>query len=127
MIPPGPPARILALAEPVDSHWVASLNGTRLHAVRRVGWAQGWVLPSSGGNLTIRHVDHLRGIGLFSQGALLVVMVVLALPGATRRADEDDDPGPTIPPMRRHAHGDDVPGPDAGVSVGSAARGEGLR
>jgi hypothetical protein len=117
---PGPPGRVLALAEPSDPHWEAELDGTVLPPVRRVGWAQGWELPTSGGILTVRHVDRLRVVGPVAQGLMLVVMIVLALPGATRRPVEDDGPGPIAPPSPRHAHGDELPGLDVARPVGSA-------
>jgi len=109
-VPAGAPGRVLALAEPADSHWHAKLNGKSLPRLTRNGWAQGWTLPASGGQLTISHVDHIRGLWTDVQGMALLVLIVLALPGANRRTGDEEDPPPALPSARRHAHGDDLVG-----------------
>jgi GT2 family glycosyltransferase len=109
-VPPGAPGRVLALAEPADGHWHAKLNGHSLPKVVRDGWAQGWTLPASGGQLTISHVDRLRALWTALQGVALLVLIVLALPGANRRTGDEEEPPPVLPGARRHAHGDDLVG-----------------
>jgi hypothetical protein len=109
-VPPGPADRVLALAEPADGHWRATLDGHSLPTVVRDGWAQGWTLPAAGGELTIRHVDRLRGLWTALQGVALLVLIVLALPGAKRRPGDEEEPPPLLPGARRHAHGDDLVG-----------------
>jgi hypothetical protein len=44
------------------------------------------------------------------QGLALLVLIVLALPGAARRTGDEEDPPPVLPGARRHAHGDDLVG-----------------
>jgi GT2 family glycosyltransferase len=112
-IPAGPAGRVLALAEPADAGWHATLNGHSLPKMTRDGWAQGWTLPAAGGELAISHVQRLRGLETAVQGLALLVLIVLALPGAARRPGDDEDPPPVLPGARRHAHGDDLVGVSA--------------
>jgi hypothetical protein len=107
---PGPAGRVLALAEPADSHWTARLAGAALHPVERVGWAQSWALPTGGGALTVRYTDHLRALGLTWQGLALLVLVVLALPAAAARAQYDAEPAPVASGAGRHALGEEAVG-----------------
>ncbi|MBC7374490.1 MAG: hypothetical protein H7323_10925, partial [Frankiales bacterium] len=53
-LPPGPPGRLLVLAEPVSAGWQARLDGARLDDRRAWGWAQAWSVPSSGGVLDVQ-------------------------------------------------------------------------
>jgi GT2 family glycosyltransferase len=46
--------RLLALAEPVDSRWKATLNGESLQRTTAYGWAQAFVLPSHAGTVKVR-------------------------------------------------------------------------
>ncbi|WP_078629325.1 glycosyltransferase family 2 protein [Streptomyces sp. 142MFCol3.1] len=89
-IPAGPEGRVLRLADSADEGWVATLDGRPLTRTTVDGWAQGFQLPTSGGRLDVTFdapIGHTAW--LWAQGALAVVLVVLALPG--RRRDVDDD------------------------------------
>lgn len=89
-IPAGEEGRTLRLADAVDEGWTATLDGRALTPTTLDGWAQGFELPASGGRLDVTHATPMGHTGwLWAQGALAVVLVVLALPG--RRRDVDDD------------------------------------
>ncbi|WP_435228448.1 glycosyltransferase [Streptomyces sp. Tue6028] len=89
-IPAGPDGRVLRLADSADEGWVATLDGRPLTRTTVDGWAQGFQLPTNGGRLDITFDAPIGHTGwLWAQGALAVVLVVLALPG--RRRDVDDD------------------------------------
>ncbi|MBZ3910354.1 glycosyltransferase family 2 protein [Streptomyces acidiscabies] len=82
--------RVLRLADAVADGWSATLDGKPLKAVTVDGWAQGFELPSTGGTLDVTYEDPFtHTLWLWTQGALALVLVVLALPG--RRRDVDDD------------------------------------
>lgn len=102
-LPPTPGGGILTLAEPASPHWKAELNGRSLEPQLHDGWAQAFVVPAEGGHLTLRWSEPVRGIWLFSQGSLLIVMIVLALPGGARRPRDDEDLPVVVAPVRRHA------------------------
>ncbi|WP_372463209.1 glycosyltransferase [Streptomyces spinosus] len=89
-IPAGSDSRVLRLADSADDGWTATLDGKPLTRITVDGWAQGFRLPSGGGRLDVTYdtpIGHTAW--LWAQGALAVVLVVLALPG--RRRDVDDD------------------------------------
>ncbi|MFF4491491.1 glycosyltransferase [Streptomyces sp. NPDC001544] len=89
-IPSGSDGRVLRLADSTAEGWTASLDGKPLTRTTVDGWAQGFELPSTGGKLDVTYdtpIGHTAW--LWAQGALAVVLVVLALPG--RRRDVDDD------------------------------------
>ncbi|MFD4568908.1 glycosyltransferase family 2 protein [Streptomyces sp. NPDC058251] len=89
-IPTGPDGRVLRLADTANAGWTATLDGKPLTRTTVDGWAQGFELPTSGGRLDVTFdapIGHTAW--LWAQGALAVVLVVLALPG--RRRDVDDD------------------------------------
>ncbi|MES4892879.1 glycosyltransferase [Streptomyces sp. NPDC096012] len=89
-IPAGSGGRVLRLADAVSDGWTATLDGRPLTRTTVDGWAQGFQLSSSGGRLDVVHDAPLGHTAwLWVQGALAVVLVVLALPG--RRRDVDDD------------------------------------
>ncbi|MER5548827.1 glycosyltransferase [Streptomyces sp. NPDC002589] len=89
-VPSGADGRILRLADTASAGWTATLDGKPLTRTTVDGWAQGFQLPSSGGNLDVTYDDPITHTAwLWAQGALAVVLVVLALPG--RRRDVDDD------------------------------------
>ncbi|WP_371528863.1 glycosyltransferase family 2 protein [Streptomyces sp. NBC_01283] len=89
-IPAGEEGRTLRLADAADEGWTATLDGRPLTGTTLDGWAQGFELPASGGRLDVTHETPAGHTGwLWAQGALAVVLVVLALPG--RRRDVDDD------------------------------------
>jgi GT2 family glycosyltransferase len=89
-IPSGSNGRVLRLADAADDGWTATLDGKPLTRTTVDGWAQGFELPAAGGTLAVTYdapIGHTAW--LWAQGALAVVLVVLALPG--RRRDVDDD------------------------------------
>jgi hypothetical protein len=88
-VPPGAPGRLVVLAEPAGSKWHASVNGTSLSARTAYGWAQAFVLPSSGGRLQLGFSGGSRDGWLIGQLAVVVVLVGAMLPG--RRPDQDGD------------------------------------
>ncbi|MFH8797608.1 glycosyltransferase [Streptomyces sp. NPDC017941] len=89
-LPDGDEGRVLRLADAADAGWTATLDGHALTRTTVDGWAQGFELPASGGHLDVTYERSVAHTGwLWAQGALAVVLVVLALPG--RRRDVDDD------------------------------------
>ncbi|MBF9073324.1 glycosyltransferase family 2 protein [Streptacidiphilus fuscans] len=97
-IPAGPQGRVLRLADSADSGWHASLDGQALTPQTVDGWAQGFALPASGGQLSVSYSEnpiHLAWV--VAQCVLALALVVLALPGRRRAVDDDgveegDDP-----------------------------------
>jgi GT2 family glycosyltransferase len=76
----------LVIAEPYGG-WTATLNG---HALKPVatpveGWAQGFVLPPGGGQLSITRNNVARMLSLFLELIATLAICLLALPG--KRAD----------------------------------------
>ncbi|MFE4969160.1 glycosyltransferase [Streptomyces sp. NPDC056660] len=89
-VPTGADGRILRLADSAAPGWTATLDGKPLTRTTVDGWAQGFELPASGGKLDVTYdTPFTHTVWLWVQGALAVVLVVLALPG--RRRDVDDD------------------------------------
>ncbi|MFF8728337.1 glycosyltransferase [Streptomyces sp. NPDC015171] len=88
-LPSGPDGRVLRLADSAADGWTATLDGKPLTRTTVDGWAQGFRLPSAGGRLDVTYDAPGHTAWLWAQGALAVVLVVLALPG--RRRDVDDD------------------------------------
>lgn len=89
-IPSGSGSRVLRLADTASEGWTATLDGRALTRTTVDGWAQGFQLPAAGGRLDVTYEAPLAHTAwLWAQGALAVVLVVLALPG--RRRDIDDD------------------------------------
>ena len=74
------------LAEPYGG-WTASLNGRALRPITTPvdGWAQGFTLPSGGGQLSIARNNLARMASLLAELVVLLAVCVLALPG--KRAD----------------------------------------
>ncbi|MHC0433154.1 glycosyltransferase family 2 protein [Streptomyces sp. O3] len=86
----GQDGRVLRLADSAADGWTATLDGRPLTATTLDGWAQGFELPSSGGRLEVTFEAPGAHTGwLWAQGALAVVLVVLALPGRRRTVDDD--------------------------------------
>ncbi|MFD5075985.1 glycosyltransferase [Streptomyces sp. NPDC058371] len=89
-VPAGAAGRVLRIADSADEGWTATLDGQPLTRTTVDGWAQGFELPAAGGKLDVAFDDPVGHTAwLWVQGALAVVLVVLALPG--RRRDVDDD------------------------------------
>lgn len=89
-IPAGADGRVLRLADSAEAGWTATLDGKPLTRTTVDGWAQGFELPADGGRLDVTFDAPLSHTAwLWAQGALALVLVVLALPG--RRRDVDDD------------------------------------
>jgi GT2 family glycosyltransferase len=80
----------LVLAEPASASWHASLNGRPLTPLPSpaYGWAQAFRLPAGGGRIDITRDQTGREVMLALEVVILVVVVVLALPGA-----QDSTPG----------------------------------
>ena len=76
----------LVLAEPYGG-WTATLNGRALQPVATPvdGWAQGFVLPAGGGQLSITRNDLAREASLLAELIVALAVCLLALPG--KRAD----------------------------------------
>ncbi|TMR05586.1 glycosyltransferase family 2 protein [Actinomadura soli] len=81
-IPPGSGTRTLLLAEPSDGGWEATLNGDDLKERQVDGWAQGYDIPASGGEFQLSRSMTMRHTWLVIQGIAVLVVAVLALPGA---------------------------------------------
>ncbi|WKX09675.2 glycosyltransferase [Streptomyces sp. NL15-2K] len=97
-IPAGGDGRILRLADTAAEGWTATLDGKPLTRTTVDGWAQGFQLPASGGRLNVTFDDPITHTAwLWAQGALAVVLVVLALPGRRRDVDDDLPDEPAVP------------------------------
>ncbi|MFF1381430.1 glycosyltransferase [Streptomyces sp. NPDC058308] len=94
----GEEGRILRLADSADPGWTATLDGHPLTRTTVDGWAQGFELPTAGGHLDVTFEAPLTHTAwLWAQGALAVVLVVLALPGRRRDVDDDLPEEPVVP------------------------------
>ena len=82
----------LLLAEPYGG-WSASVNGRALRPITTPvdGWAQGFTLPSGGGQLSITRNNLARMASLLAELVVLLAVGVLALPG--KRADPVEEAG----------------------------------
>ncbi|MER5293376.1 glycosyltransferase [Streptomyces pharetrae] len=97
-IPAGAEGRVLRLADSAAEGWTATLDGEPLTRTTLDGWAQGFELPASGGRLDVTYDDPITHTAwLWTQGALAVVLVVLALPGRRRDIDDDLPEEPAVP------------------------------
>ncbi|TDC41739.1 glycosyltransferase family 2 protein [Actinomadura sp. KC345] len=81
-IPPGTGTRTLLLAEPADGGWQATLNGREVKGRTVDGWAQGYDIPSAGGEFQLARSMTMRHTWLVIQGIAVLVAAALALPGA---------------------------------------------
>ncbi|MER5464113.1 glycosyltransferase family 2 protein [Streptomyces sp. NPDC002668] len=89
-IPAGASGRVLRIADSADEGWQATLDGRVLPKTTVDGWAQGFELPAEGGRLDLTYdapATHTAWIWI--QGALALVLLVLALPGRRREIDDD--------------------------------------
>ncbi|MEU6664109.1 glycosyltransferase [Streptomyces sp. NPDC046821] len=97
-IPAGKPGRVLRIADTADAGWTATLDGTPLTKTTVDGWAQGFQLPANGGRLDVTFdAPASHTAWLWAQGALALVLVVLALPGRRRDVDDDLPEEPVVP------------------------------
>ncbi|MFE0514228.1 glycosyltransferase family 2 protein [Streptomyces sp. NPDC058964] len=97
-VPTGSDGRVLRLADSAAEGWTATLDGKPLTRTTVDGWAQGFELPSAGGRLDVTYDAPLGHTAwLWTQGALAVVLVVLALPGRRRDVDDDLPEEETVP------------------------------
>ncbi|MFE2046203.1 glycosyltransferase family 2 protein [Streptomyces sp. NPDC059477] len=99
-VPEGADGRVLRLADTAAEGWTATLDGEPLTRTTVDGWAQGFELPATGGRLDVTYDAPLTHTAwLWAQGALALVLVVLALPGRRRDIDDDlpDAEEPAIP------------------------------
>jgi hypothetical protein len=103
-LPAGDDGRLLVLGEAADDDWSATLDGERLERRTAWGWAQAFVLPAGGGALEVAH-DGERSTALTIQALVLLLVGVLAAPGARRRrglevdtTDDATDGGPDDAP-----------------------------
>ncbi|MEV4252987.1 glycosyltransferase [Spirillospora sp. NPDC049652] len=87
-IPPGTGPRTLTVAEPDDGGWHATFDGRPLKGHRTNGWSRAYEIPAAGGTFALSHGMLTRQIWIGVQGALALLVLALALPGA--RADEPD-------------------------------------
>ncbi|MFH8480459.1 glycosyltransferase family 2 protein [Streptomyces sp. NPDC018055] len=89
-IPAGDEGRILRIADEAAPGWQATVDGQALTRVTVDGWAQGFELPAGGGRLDLTYdAPFTHTVWLWAQGALAVVLVVMALPGRRREIDDD--------------------------------------
>ncbi|MGA4946937.1 glycosyltransferase family 2 protein [Streptomyces cinereoruber] len=89
-VPAGPAGRVLRLADRADEGWTAALDGKELKRTTVDGWAQGFELPAQGGRLDVTYDEPFtHTVWIWTQVALGVVLLVLALPGRRREIDDD--------------------------------------
>lgn len=83
----GHTGRRLALAEPADGGWRATLDGAELAPVGTENGTQAWDLSVEGGELRVWHTDIVHTAWVVTQGLMLLVVAVLAAPGV--RTEEE--------------------------------------
>ncbi|WP_329229571.1 glycosyltransferase [Streptomyces sp. NBC_01460] len=89
-IPEGDSGRVLRIADAADPGWQATLNGRTLTPKTVDGWAQGFELPTEGGRLDLTYeAPFTHTVWVWTQMALGLVLVVMALPGRRREIDDD--------------------------------------
>jgi GT2 family glycosyltransferase len=92
VVPPGPAGRALTFSEEGFSGWSASIDGQKLTGgtAGEVGNLEGWVLPASGGTVTISFHSYTHTGLLIGEGIVALIAMIMALPFG-RRADEPDE------------------------------------
>ncbi|MEU6843702.1 glycosyltransferase family 2 protein [Streptomyces sp. NPDC046716] len=94
----GKDGRVLRLADQAAEGWTATLDGAPLTRTTVDGWAQGFELPASAGRLDVTYdAPFTHTAWLWAQGALAIVLVVLALPGRRKDIDDDLPEEPVVP------------------------------
>jgi GT2 family glycosyltransferase len=88
-LPAGGTGRVVVLAEPANGGWHASVDGHALERRTAYGWAQAFVVPSSGGRLQIGYSSRPRDLWLVGELIAVVLLAGAALPGRPRDPDED--------------------------------------
>ncbi|WP_067487044.1 glycosyltransferase family 2 protein [Actinomadura hibisca] len=81
-IPSAASLRTLLLAESADDGWHATLNGRELEPRPADGWAASYEIPASGGDFALKRDQRLRHTWVTVQGAAVLLVIILALPGA---------------------------------------------
>jgi hypothetical protein len=101
----------LMLAEPYGG-WTATLNGRALKPVAAPvdGWAQGFALPSGGGQLSLTRNNLARMASLIAELLALLAVCVLALPGKRADPAEEADALAALREARDTKPGDTKPG-----------------
>lgn len=84
VLPPGPPGRLLVLAEPAERGWRATLDGRPMPRRTAYGWAQAFAVPPAGGRLVVGYDGSSRRHWLVGQAVLLAGLLLLAAPRARR-------------------------------------------
>ncbi|MBO0829534.1 MAG: glycosyltransferase [Streptosporangiales bacterium] len=90
-VEPGGSGRLLVLTDAAADGWRATIGGRELQPRKVDGWAQAFVLPASGGRVELSFNGTARHGQLIAEGVLVLLLLVLALPGARR---EDYEPAP---------------------------------
>ncbi|GAA1083098.1 glycosyltransferase family 2 protein [Nocardiopsis metallicus] len=101
----GRTGRRLALAEPADGGWRATLDGTELTEVSTENGTQAWALPVHGGELRVWHTDLVHTAWVVTQGILLLVVAVLAAPGVRTEEERKLIESTPMPRPRRPSRG----------------------
>ncbi|MBB5939083.1 GT2 family glycosyltransferase [Streptomyces zagrosensis] len=89
-VPDGPAGRVLRVADKAAPGWQATLDGKELKRITVDGWAQGFELPATGGQLHLTYetpVSHT--LWVWAQALFALVLLVLALPDRRREIDDD--------------------------------------
>ncbi len=106
---PGPAGRLLVLSEAADPGWRATVDGRDLPRRTAWGWAAAFTVPEQGGALRVSYAQGGRRTALALQAVALVVVVVLAAPGAGRSNGLESAPARGAParsrPTRSHRRG----------------------
>ncbi|MBR8741331.1 glycosyltransferase family 2 protein [Nocardiopsis sp. MG754419] len=102
--------RRLALAEPADGGWKATLDGVDLTQVDTENGTQAWTLPVNGGELRVWHTDLVHQAWVLTQGVLLLVVAVLAAPGVRTEEERRLIEATPMPSPRRPRKGPLAPG-----------------
>ncbi|MGW8731429.1 glycosyltransferase [Streptomyces sp. NPDC055808] len=89
-VPAGEAGRVLRIADKAAPGWTATLDGKALKKTTVDGWAQGFELPADAGKLDVTYdAPFIHTLWIWTQAALALVLLVLALPGRRRQIDDD--------------------------------------